>query len=123
MCFRTFHPGYAPDPVTDNEEAEWLVLAIEQTLAVAPLLKIDAFGDYRSGPGGAIERLTRVQGADGAWETTWTPVDTRLFSFPEPVPSCPVNILHACGGDRNPAQPSMRTLQPGIHSRGNLGSP
>ena len=87
VCFRTFLPGYASEPVKDDEEREWLAAAMEQTLAVAPALQNDPFGDYRSRPDGLVERLTRVQGEGGTWETTWTLDDTRLFLFPEPGPS------------------------------------
>lgn len=83
-CFRSFHPGRAPGPVT-GAEALWLEYAMEQMLAVAPVLKLDQFGDYRAGADG-VEILTR-ECREGAWSTTWTPADDRLFTFPEPAPS------------------------------------
>jgi hypothetical protein len=97
--FRSYRAGHAPMPV-DAEESVWLAHAITQMLEIAPILKDDPSGDHRAGKEGA-ERLTRVC-VDGAWQTTWTPADERLFQFSEPEPS---EVLaakvkrHAAAGD------------------------
>lgn len=82
--FRSFRPGYAPGPI-DADEEEWLTLAIEQLLEVAPLLDEDPFAEYRSGDSGT-EWITR-EIVDGEWATTWTKRDMTLFQFFEPEPS------------------------------------
>lgn len=83
--FRSFHPGRAPGPVTE-EEAVWLTHAIEQLLVVGPVLREKGFCDGRTGPDGHAEFLTREQ-VDGEWRTTWSRVDATLFEFPTPAPS------------------------------------
>lgn len=83
--FRSFHPGHAPGPVTE-EEVVWLTHAIEQLLVVAPVLRDEGFRDSRTGPDGHAEFLTRER-FDGEWRTSWSRVDPTLFKFPTPAPS------------------------------------
>ncbi len=79
-CFRSFHPGKAPGPVT-VEEAEWLGLAMEQVTIVAPRLRS---GDFRT-KAGTMEILSRQPaGAASGWEDRWIPFHRKDHEFPSP---------------------------------------
>ena len=82
-CFRSFHPGKAPGPVT-VEEAEWLGLALEQVTIVAPRLRSGDFRTFRI-KAGLMEILSRQPaGAASGWEDRWLPFHRKDYEFPSP---------------------------------------
>lgn len=82
-CFRSFHPGMAPGPVT-AQEAEWLGLALEQVTIVAPRLRGGDFRTFRM-HAGTMEILSREPaGAPAAWQDRWRPFPRKDHVFPSP---------------------------------------
>lgn len=81
--FSSFHPGRCPMRI-DEAEAEWLLHALTQVLEVAPAIRAGHTSPQRRGEHGP-ESLTR-EFHDGAWRTTWLPIDSRLYEFPTPAP-------------------------------------
>jgi len=82
-CFRSFHPGKAPGPVT-VEEAEWLGLALEQATIVAPRLRSGGFRTFRI-KAGPMEILSRgPAGEPPAWQDRWMPFHRKDYEFPLP---------------------------------------
>ena len=96
--FRSFHPGRCPTSLSELD-AEWLLHALTQILAVAPTLKRHPDGHQRQGDR-FIETLTR-EFHDDAWRTTWVLADTRRFDFPTPAPDAALVARVA----RHPSRP------------------
>lgn len=82
-CFRGFWAGFAPQRTTE-EESVWLACALENLAAVAPRLRDEPFAHLRTGADGTLV-LTREL-VNGEWQDTWTPEDTRIYQWPQPLP-------------------------------------
>jgi hypothetical protein len=82
--FRSFKPGYAPG-APDESEILWLSTAIEQFLTVFPALTAGETSTFRE-IDGAFEVLTR-RFDNGAWQSTWTEIETRSHEWTTPQPS------------------------------------
>ena len=96
-CFRSFHPGKAPGPVT-VEEAEWLGLALEQATIVAPRLRSGGFRTFRI-KAGPMEILSRgPAGEPPAWQDRWMPFHRKDYEFPRP----PCNSFLAAAVAKHP---------------------
>ncbi len=79
---RSFHPGVVAGPV-NKAESEWLTLALEQLLAVAPRLRSDPDQTFRANDlGGQI--LCRTQSVAGVWTDEWMPHHLKNYVFPTP---------------------------------------
>lgn len=96
-CFRSYHQGKAPGPVT-AQEAEWLGLALEQVMIVAPRLRGGDFRTCRT-VAGLMEILSREPaGAASGWEDRWIPFHRKDHEFSSP----PCNSFLAAAVARHP---------------------
>lgn len=80
--FQSYHPGWAPGPLTPEETA-WLTVACEQLMVVALRLKKDGGGTIKKG-GRELQILCREQQADGSWKDVWLPFKIVPHVFPSP---------------------------------------
>lgn len=82
-CFRSYHPGKAPGPVTP-QEAMWLATALEQATVVAPRLRDSDFRPFRM-KARIMEILCREPaGEPPAWQDRWLPFHQQDYEFPSP---------------------------------------
>jgi len=79
---RSFHPGIEAEPINEAE-ALWLTLAVEQLLALAPLLRSDPDQTFRTNDLGVLI-LCRQQSAAGDWTDAWEPHHMANYAFPSP---------------------------------------
>ncbi len=82
--FQSYQPAHAPGPINDNE-AEWLRVALEQSLACASDL-LD--GSYHANAEQSKQWMIPLRElAQGKWQQTMIPYDSKCFDFPFPEPS------------------------------------
>jgi hypothetical protein len=82
--FRSFKPGYAPGAL-DEAEIEWLTIALEQFLQLAPEWDDSPVTTFRIKDDNC-DILTRIC-QNGIWLSTWTEHDGMTFEWTTPEPS------------------------------------
>jgi hypothetical protein len=82
--FRSFNPGYAPCALNEAE-IDWLTIALEQFLELAPLWKKPPVETFRF-ENDDCDILTRIC-TNGTWQSTWTEHNEIPFEWPTPEPS------------------------------------